>query len=88
MEVVAMTAILSMLCVKHTIEFCHLSVENVFLIKISRILAVSTRVKYDRVQNKKNNFEITVFLNYERGTSRAGNPKSNENNNVFVFAFI
>ena len=43
------------------------------------------RVIYDRVQNKKNNFEITAFLNYERGTSRAGNSKSNENKNVFVF---
>ena len=26
---------------------------------------VRTRVIYDRVQNKKNNFEITAFLNYE-----------------------
>ena len=48
---------------------------------------VKNRVIYDRVRNKKNNFEITAFLNYERGTSRAGNSnsKSNENKNVFVF---
>ena len=26
---------------------------------------VRTRVIYDRVRNKKNNFEITAFLNYE-----------------------
>ena len=31
-----------------------------------------TRVIYDRVRNKKNNFEITAFLNYEQGTSREG----------------
>ena len=41
-----------------------------------------TMVIYDRVGNKKNNFEITAFLNYKRGTSRAGNSKSNENKNV------
>ena len=34
---------------------------------------------------KKNNFEITAFLNYEQGTSRAGNSKSNENIDGFVF---
>ena len=46
----------------------------------------ATRVIYDRVRNKKNYFEITAFLNYERGTSRAGNSKSNENKN-FLFSF-
>ena len=34
-----------------------------------------TMVIYDRVRNKKNNFQITAFLNYEQGTSRAGNSK-------------
>ena len=49
---------------------------------------VKNRVIYDRVRNKKNNFEITAFLNYERGTSRAGNSKSNENiNKKFLFSF-
>ena len=33
----------------------------------------STRVIYDRVRNRKNYFEIAAFLNFERGTSRAGN---------------
>ena len=48
-----------------------------------------TRVIYDKVQYKKNDFEITAFLNYERGTSRAGNSKSNENKNKkFVFFFV
>ena len=49
------------------------------------LLLVPPRVIYDRVRNKKNNFEITAFLNYEWGTSRAVNSKSNENKNVFVF---
>ena len=41
---------------------------------------VHTRVIYDRVRNTKNYFEIAAFLNFERGTSRAGN--SNENISV------
>ena len=46
---------------------------------------VVPRVIYDRVRKKKNNFEITAYLNYERGTSRAANSKSNEIKNAFVF---
>ena len=42
------------------------------------------RVIYDRVRNKKNNFEITAFLNYEQGKFKT----SNENKNVLVFVFI
>ena len=38
------------------------------------------RVKYDRVRNRKKYFKIAVFLNFELGTSRAGN--SNENKNI------
>ena len=49
---------------------------------------VLPRVIYDRVQKKKNNFEITAFLNYDLGTSRAGNSKSNENKNKNVFVFF
>ena len=49
---------------------------------------VHSRVIYDRVRNKKNNFEITPFLNYEQGTLRAGNSKSNENKTKkFLFSF-
>ena len=49
---------------------------------------VRTRVIYDRVQNKKNNFEIPAFLNYEQGKPRAGKFKtSNENKNVFGFEY-
>ena len=44
-------------------------------------------VIYDRVRNKKNNFENTAFLNYERGTSRAGNSKSNQNKQTKTFLF-
>ena len=43
-----------------------------------------TRVIYDRVWNRKNYFEIAALLNFERGTSRAGN--SNENKNISVAA--
>ena len=42
---------------------------------------VSKRVLYNRVLKTKINFEITIFLNYEQWTSRAGNSKSNENTN-------
>ena len=45
-----------------------------------------TRVIYDRVKNKKNNFEITAFLN-ERGTSRAGNSKHQMKIKTFLFSF-
>ena len=36
---------------------------------------VNIRVIYDRVLNKKNNFEIPAFFMFERGKSRAGNSK-------------
>ena len=39
------------------------------------------RVIYDRVRNRKNYFEINAFLNFERGTSRAGNSNENKNTN-------
>ena len=32
--------------------------------------------------------KLPPFLNYERGTSRAGNSKSNENKSKNVFVFI
>ena len=44
---------------------------------------VQPRVVYDRVRKRKYYFEIPVFLQIERGKSRAGNSKSNENKNVF-----
>ena len=37
------------------------------------------RIIYDRVRNRKNYFEINAFLNFERGTSRAGNSNENKN---------
>ena len=40
------------------------------------------RVIYDRVRNRKKYFEIAAFLNFKRGTSRAGN--SNENKHISV----
>ena len=47
------------------------------------------RVVYDRVQKRKNYFEIPAFLQIERGKSRAGKFKtSNENKNVFVFIWF
>ena len=47
-----------------------------------------TRVLYDSVRNKIFFFEITAFLNYKRGTSRAGNSKSSENKTKkFLFSF-
>ena len=48
-----------------------------------------SRVVYDRVRKRKNNFEIPAFLQIERGKSRAGKFKtSNENKNVlFLFSF-
>ena len=39
---------------------------------------------YDRVQNSKNYFEIAAFLNFERGTSRAGNSNENINTNKHI----
>ena len=39
------------------------------------------RVIYDRVQNRKNYFEIASFLIFEQGTSRAGNSNENKNTN-------
>ena len=48
-----------------------------------------TRVLYDRVWKRKICFEITAFLNYERGTSRAGKFKtSNENKKQKRFCFL
>ena len=41
-----------------------------------------TRVIYVRVPNRKNYFEIAAFLNFERGTSRAGNSNENKNINI------
>ena len=38
-------------------------------------------------RNKKNIFEITAFLNYERGTSRAGNSKHQMKIKTFLFSF-
>ena len=52
---------------------------NIFFMNEPKFLSSyvigSSRVIFDRVRNKKNNFEITAFLNYERGKSRAGNSK-------------
>ena len=45
------------------------------------------RVVYDRVRKRKIYFEITAFFNYERGTSRVGNSKSNENKK-FLFLLL
>ena len=42
------------------------------------------RVIYDRVQNRKNYFEIADFLNFERGTSKAGNSNENKNTNKHI----
>ena len=42
------------------------------------------RVIYDRVRNRKNYFEIATFLNFERGTSRAGNSNENKNTNKHI----
>ena len=38
-------------------------------------LCIIPRVIYDRVRNRKNNFEIPAFLPFERGISRAGKFK-------------
>ena len=40
-----------------------------------------TRELYDRVLKSKICFEITAFLNYERGISRAGEFKTSNVNN-------
>ena len=55
--------------------------------------SVDTRVVYDRVRKRNIYFEITAFLNYERGTSRVvefktSNENNNKNKNVFVIVFI
>ena len=47
-----------------------------------------TRVVYDRVRKRKDYFEFPAFFQIERGKSRVGNSKSNENKNVFVYVFI
>ena len=47
---------------------------------------VVPRVVYDRVQKRQKYFEIPAFLQIERGKSRAGNLKSNENK-TFLFSF-
>ena len=47
-------------------------------------MEVGTRVIYDRVWNRKIYFEITAFLNFERGTSRAGNSNENKNTNKHI----
>ena len=44
------------------------------------ICALDSRVLYDRILKVKFFFEITAFLNYEWGTSRARNSKSYKNN--------
>ena len=49
---------------------------------------VCTRVLYDRVLKTKINFEITTFLNYEWGISRAGNSKSNKSNNKNLYTLV
>ena len=41
---------------------------------------------YDRVRNRKNYFKITAFLNFERGTSRAGNSNESKNKHISVAA--
>ena len=43
-------------------------------------------VIYDRVLNRKNYFEIAAFLNFEQGTSRAGNSNENKNTNKHISA--
>ena len=43
-----------------------------------------TRIIYDRVRNRKNYFEIAAFLNFEQGTSRAGNSNENKNTNKYI----
>ena len=45
---------------------------------------VLARVIYDRVQNRKNYFEIATFFNFERGTARAGNSNENKNKHMSV----
>ena len=47
---------------------------------------VTLRVIYDRVQNRKNYFEIAAFLNFERVTSRVGNSNENTNAHISVAA--
>ena len=49
-----------------------------------------TRMLYDRVRKSKICFEITAFLNYERGISRAGEFKTSNVNNkkkLLLFSF-
>jgi len=40
---------------------------------------IITRVINDMVRNRKNYLEIAVFLNFEKGSSRAENSIENEN---------
>ena len=44
----------------------------------------NARVIYDRVRNRIFFVEITAFLNFERGTSRAGNSNENKNTNKHI----
>ena len=46
-----------------------------------RLVYVLGRVLYDRVWKRKKYFEISAFLNFERGTSRVGNSNENKNTN-------
>ena len=55
-----------------------MTAKNVSFVIFFQNFPVLTRVIYDRVQNRKNYFEIAAFLNFERGTSRAGNSNQNK----------
>ena len=64
-------------------DICPIGEEHAFKIYDKFTLP---RILYDRVQNRKNHFEIPAFLQIEQGKSRAGKFKtSNENKNIFVF---
>ena len=67
-----------------------MSVKNSMEGLVAAAAVGTTRMLYDRVRKSKICFEITAFLNYERGISRAGEFKTSNVNNKkkFVIVFI
>ena len=52
--------------------------------RVCQNTCAQARILYDRVLKTNIYFEFTTFLNYERGISRAGNSKSNNEKKFHV----
>ena len=69
-------------------KFTCLIHESVNILRMYRNLQINhLRVIYDRIQNRKKYFEITVFLNFECRASRLGYSNENLNLNFTALDF-